>query len=106
MGPRNGVPATRASRGAPRGDDWHTCRVFVAQRSSQTPHANRLLVAADRYISERDRIDILADRLLDRVGYQQLRGEFLVEALNSGGQIHRVADHGVFLAPRRADVAC
>src|SRR5262249_47025090 len=89
-----------------RGDDRHTCRVFAAQRSSQTPHANRLLVAADRYISERDRVDIMADRLPNRVGYQELRPEFLVEALDSGGQIHRVADHGVFLAPRRADVAC
>src|SRR5262245_29674938 len=48
----------------------------------------------------------MADRLPNRVGYQQLRPEFLVEALDSGGQIHRVADHGVFLAPRRADVAC
>src|SRR5262249_26093136 len=38
----------------------HRC-VVVAERSSQTPHANRLLIAADRYISERDRIDILAD---------------------------------------------
>src|SRR5262249_9603160 len=51
-------------------------------------------------------IDIIADRLLNRVRYQELRPEFLVEALDSGGQIHRVADHGVFLAPRRADVAC
>src|SRR5262249_41422211 len=83
----------------------HRC-VFAAERSSQTPHANRLLVAADRYISERDRIDIMADRLMNRIGYQELRPEFLVEALDSGGQIHRVADHGVFLAPRRADVAC
>ena len=47
----------------------HRC-VFVAERSSQTPHANRLLVAADRYVSERDRIDIMADRLLNRVRYQ------------------------------------
>src|SRR6266404_2003007 len=79
--------------------------VFVAESSSQAPHANRLLVAADRYVSERDGIDIIADRLMDRVGYQELRPEFLVEALDSGGQIHRVAAHGVFLAPRRADVA-
>src|SRR5262249_57567774 len=77
-----------------------------AEHSSQTPHANRLLIAADRYISEWDRIDILADRLLNSVRYQELRPEFLVEALDSGGQIHRVADHGVFLAPRRADAAC
>src|SRR5262249_3376298 len=83
----------------------HRC-VFVAERSSQTPYANRLLVAADWDISERDRIDILADRLPNCVRYQELRPEFLVEALDSGGQIHRVADHGVFLAPRRADVAC
>src|SRR5260221_134364 len=78
----------------------------AAERSSQTPHANRLLIAGDRYISERERTGIMADRLLNRVRYQELRPEFLVEALDSGGQIHRVADHGVFLAPRRADVAC
>src|SRR5258706_6841544 len=81
-------------------------RRTAAERSSQTPHANRLLIAADRYISERERTGIMADRLLNRVRYQELRPEFLVEALDSGGQIHRVADHGVFLAPRRADVAC
>src|SRR5260221_1678445 len=81
-------------------------RRTAAERSSQTQHATRLLIAADRYISERDRIEIMADRLLNRVRYQELRPEFLVEALDSGGQIHRVADHGVFLAPRRADVAC
>src|SRR5262249_25170681 len=86
--------------------EYRATRLCPPTRSSQTPHANRLLVAADRYISERDRIDIMADRLPNRVRYQQLRPEFLVEALDSGGQIHRVADHGVFLAPRRADVAC
>src|SRR5262249_60974551 len=84
------------------------CATGVGQQdnSSQTPHTNRLLVAADRYISERDRVDILADRLPNRVGYEELRPELLVEALDSRSQIHRVADHGVFLAPRRADVAC
>jgi hypothetical protein len=47
------------------------------ERSSQTPHANRLLIAADRYISERERIGIMADRLLNSVRYQELRPEFL-----------------------------
>src|SRR5262249_54214783 len=79
---------------------------FFAEHPSDTPHSNRLLIAVDRYIPELDRNDILADRLDNNVRYQELPPEFLVEALDSGGQIHRVADHGVFLAPRRADVDC
>jgi len=31
--------------------------------------------------------------------------EFLVERFKPGGKIHGVADHGIFLAPRRADIA-
>ena len=34
-----------------------------------------------------------------------LRAEVLVERLDPRGAIHGVADHGVFLAARRADVA-
>src|SRR6266498_1243928 len=42
MGPRNGVPATRASRGAPRGDDSRVKRAAIICRNHDVGLARKV----------------------------------------------------------------
>src|SRR5262249_8181333 len=80
---------------------------WVSHRSAsdQPPDPNRLLVTADRHVAERGPAGGVADRPVYRIRDQELRAELLVETFYSRRKIYRVADHGVFLAARRPDVA-
>src|SRR5207302_10696984 len=73
---------------------------------SQPPHSHRPLIAPDLDLPERDGIAAgFAERIANRFRDQELRIEVLVERFEPRGEIHGVADHGIFLASRRADIA-
>src|SRR5690349_10503270 len=72
----------------------------------QFPHRDRPFIAPDRDLAERYGVAaLLSQGVVHRRRDQELRIEILVERLEPRRKIHGVADHGVFLAPRRADIA-
>src|SRR6185437_10289051 len=76
----------------------------ATEGSGEAPGGDRLGIAAHGDRPERRSLaDRVPRRLAHRVGDDELRSHFLVEALEARGQVHRVADDRIFLAPRRTD---
>src|ERR1700724_4139476 len=64
---------------------------------SQSPDAYRLVIAPDRDLAERNRATaFLAQRVVNGLRDQELRIEILVERFEPRGEIHGIADHGIF----------
>src|SRR6516164_6048937 len=73
---------------------------------NQLPYLHWLLVTANRNLSERNGIRaVFSERIAHRGRDQQLRIELLVQRLETRRKVHGVADDGIFLSSRRANVA-
>src|ERR1700759_3225675 len=79
---------------------------LTSVQSSQLPDRHRLVVAPDRDFAERHGVAaVLAEHIMHARGDEELRVEVLVGGPQPRGKIHGIADHGIFLAPGRADIA-
>src|SRR5262249_23591929 len=71
----------------------------------EPPNLNGLLVTPDWHVAEGHRAFNVADLLVDDIRNEELRPELPIQSLDSRGEVHRVADHALFLAPRGAAAA-